>query len=325
MNTANPFSLEFAHATHKPRTVGVIKEENQDFCVTEHLQTEFTGDGEHIYLYIEKQGENTHWLAKQLAEFAGIKHDDVGFSGLKDRNAVTRQWFSVHLPKGSSLNWQAFNCSTWQVLQIEQHRQKLRRGEHQDNEFKILVRVALTTFERSTIDLKLEHIKQTGVPNYFGLQRFGRDGGNLIAAQGWFVEGKKIKNRREKGLVLSAARSYVFNQLLSQRVIDGNWKSIIAGDVAEHGVPTGPLWGRGRLASSDSALEYETAVANQFEDWCYQMEHQGLKQERRALVLKPSAFSWQWLEAGLELKFTLAPGQYATTVLRELFSITENN
>ncbi len=324
MNTPS-FSLNFAyaHAFADNLQSGQIKTTNADFQVTENLQTAFTGEGEHTYLWIEKDGENTHWLAKQLAEFAGVKPEAIGFSGLKDRNAITWQWFSVHLPKNPAINWQAFNSPSWNILRVERHRQKLRRGDHQSNDFKIRIRFNNTTIDKTPIETLITTASEQGVPNYFGPQRFGRNGANLDLAQEWFVNGKKIKNRRERGLVLSAARSYLFNELLSQRVQKGVWRCPVEGDVLIDQLPSGPLWGRGRLATQAIALQYEQALNERFDQWCLQLEHQGLAQERRPLVLMPENFDWQWLDGDLQLQFTLATGQYATTLLREIIVLVE--
>jgi len=311
-------TLDFAFAYGKPEVEGALRAENSDFQVKEILPENFSGDGEHAYVFIEKNGENTQWIARQLAEFCHVERNAVGYAGLKDRNAVTQQWFSVQLPGQPDPNWQQFAQPNWRVLKNARHNRKLRQGDHLANAFNIVVRGEFSEHSRSTVEHRLTQIKSEGVPNYFGRQRFGREAENLNQAERWFTSGQKIKNRQQKSFVLSAARSFLFNWVLSQRVQDGNWKVTIPGDVIDEQMPTGPLWGRGRLSSTDQTLANEQHVLNYLPRWCDALEHQGLQQERRKLVLLPSNLNWQWGTESLVLQFELAPGQFATSVLREL-------
>ncbi|GAA6166587.1 tRNA pseudouridine(13) synthase TruD [Sessilibacter corallicola] len=326
IDTSNSFPLNFSYVYGTPGCRGEFKSSPADFIVQENFDLEFSNSGEHVYLHIEKEGENTHWLQKKIAEFAGVKSSDVGVAGLKDRQAITRQWFSVYLPKSPALNWGDFSCDSWKVLGVKNHSKKLRRGDHTGNFFKITLRnLEFTTGNQDQLEAVLNKIKAHGVPNYFGEQRFGREGSNLNLANDWFEHGKKIKNRNLKSMVLSAARSYVFNQVLSQRVTAANWNQLIDGDVTQDysdqnaaATPTGPLWGRGRNSASSQALIFEDSVKNELSLWCDALEHQGLSQERRNLVCLPQDFTWQFCDADLILEFNLRPGEYATSVLREI-------
>jgi tRNA pseudouridine13 synthase len=311
------FPLDFSYALGKPQFQAQLKSSNTDFIVHEELGFEPSGEGEHVYVHVEKNGDNTGWVAAQLARFAGVKPMDVGYAGLKDRNAVTRQWFSVYFAKGEEPEWLQFNEGSCQVLAVARHAAKLRRGQHAGNRFTLRLLVNHSDELKADAEQRLAKIAQSGVPNYFGQQRFGHGGGNLALAEAWFVGGEPIRNRQKKGLVLSAARSYLFNQVLSARIDDDCWQIAIVGEVADK--PSGPLWGRGRLASRDTALNYEQALTQRMPQWCDQLEHQGLKQERRDLVCLPKSMSWQWESDALVLSFRLQPGQYATSVIRELF------
>lgn len=320
MSDATPqFSLDFTYAYGEPEGQGVIKSRPEDFIVQEIYPEQFSGDGEHHYVLIEKQSENTHWLAKQLAEFCSVDEKSIGFAGLKDRNALTRQWFSIQMPGKTEFNWQGFDQPNWKILKTALHNKKLRRGDHLGNRFVLTIRDVQPSPDLET---RLANIKKLGVPNYFGEQRFGVGGENLNLAEQWFVGGRRIKNRKQKGFALSAARSYLFNQLLSKRVAIGNWHELIPGDLADGPSPTGPMWGRGRLATSAQALQLEQAISEQFATWCDALEHQGLSQERRALCLKPDNLSWRWQDDTLVLGFHLPAGQFATSVLRELLHYT---
>ena len=117
----------------------IIRSEPGDFQVTEELGWQTSGDGEHDYLWIEKTGANTEWVARQLARFADVPARDVGYAGLKDRHAVTRQWFSV--PRWNSPDWKSFELEGVTVLDEQWHRKKLRRGAHSANVFRIVARV----------------------------------------------------------------------------------------------------------------------------------------------------------------------------------------
>ena len=313
------FSLDFSHALGTPTSTAVLRQTVQDFKVTEDLGFEPSGAGEHVFLHIRKRGENTQWLAGQIARFAGVDKRDVGFSGLKDRWAETTQWFSVYLPKGPEPDWQDFAAGTeadMDLLRVARHHQKLRRGEHASNRFTI----RLAELEPAD-DLKqrLEMIAEQGVPNYFGEQRFGREGNNLILAAEWLEQGKRIKARNLRGMVMSAARSWLFNQVLARRVAVDNWRQAIDGDaLSETGMPTGPLWGRGRSITQGGAAELEQKVLAPWEAWTNGLEHCGLNQERRSLVLQPENFEWQLHDNALTVSFALPPGQFATAVLREI-------
>ena len=193
---------------------------------------------------------------------------------------------------------------------------------HSANSF--VIRLRNVTGERTEIDHRLQQINEGGVPNYFGEQRFGFDGNNLQQADQLLARlnqqhTQRRRGRRQQhgGIYLSAARSHLFNQVLAQRVIDGIWSSTLV-DEAE---PTGPLWGRGRNPAVNSVRELEERVLADWQDWRLGLEHSGLQQERRALVLKPEKLQWQWLDNDLELSLVLPPGSYATVVLREIMQL----
>ena len=226
-----------------------------DFVVNEVLPNTFTGEGEHLWLHIQKMGMNTAYLAKLLAEWADIPLRDVGYSGLKDRHALTTQWFSLRIPK-KQLPPTLFapvdlgNDESVQILAQHWHHKKLGRGAHQANQFIITLRdVQLATDILNTEQLSaakqkiaqhLEHISQMGVPNYFGPQRFGHGGNNIKEALRLFAEPARknnVKNKRKRApkehhtMALSAARSLIFNEILAMRVRDGSWNTGMAGEV----------------------------------------------------------------------------------------------
>lgn len=310
------FSLDWAYAYGEPNVTGLFRSSPEDFYVDENLGFEPDGAGEHVLLHVQKRGDNTAWLAKQIARLAGVKPSDVGYCGLKDRHAVTRQWFSVYLPKAEEPDWSQLNQDGTEVLAVTRHARKLRPGSHQSNRFRIVLRQLQGDID--TLVERLPQVAENGVPNYFGEQRFGIDGNNLTLAQEILVDGRRISNRQRRGMVLSAARSYVFNTVLSERVVQGNWHTELPGDVLIDGVTSGPMWGRGRSPASDASLDIEQQALADLADWCAAMEHVGLNQERRPLLLKPQNMSWQVEGDALIIAFELQPGSYATAVLREL-------
>ncbi len=310
------FTLDFPYAYGSPQATAAFRVEPEDFQVDENLGFVPTGEGEHVYLHVWKRGENTAWVAEKIAGLAHVQVMDVGYCGRKDRHAVTTQWYSVYLPKKESEpDWNLLNSDSIKIISVSRHQHKLRRGDHETNSFIIRLRDLAVT-DKPAFEQKITQILKQGVPNYFGEQRFGRNGNNLPEAQAILVDGKRIRDKQKRGLILSAARSYLFNQVLSARVLVKNWQSLVEGEPDLY--PTAPLWGRGRSTAMGEALLIENAAMEAWADWRNGLEHAGLSQERRSLVLKPCAASWRWIDTDLEVSFTLGSGEFATTILREL-------
>lgn len=323
---------------------GVIRSCPEDFQVDEIQSFTASGQGEHVWLHIKKTGENTDWVAGQLAKIAEVPRRDVSFAGMKDRNAVTTQWFSVQMPGREAPNWQAFLADSIEVLDEKRHDRKLKRGTLEGNHFRITIR----EFKGSEEQLKaiIDQIKEQGIPNYFGEQRFGHGGFNIQKAEQWFKGEFKVKSRQKRSIYLSAARSWVFNHVLSERVKHGSWNQALDGDVfmlngtkssfsedidptiiervAQQDIhPTGVLWGRGRLLSTNKTAELEQKIADQFPVLCDGLERNGLKQERKSLRLTVKDLSYEITDVQKEnskvtLNFTLPAGAYATSVLTEI-------
>jgi len=300
-----------------------LKHLNEDFIVTELPLQLPSGAGEHIWLEIEKNGANTAFVAQQLAEAAGVKEWDVGYAGLKDRYAITRQWFSIYFPKGETPDLTQLQHPEFKVLSQSRHVKKLRPGDLQGNRFRIVLREL--TGSREAIEVNLKAVAAQGVPNYFGAQRFGFDGGNVEQGRAMLAREIRVRNPKKKGIYLSAVRSFVFNEVLALRMQQGLWGKTLPGDVMnEAGQPTGPLWGRGRVTTTEEAQALENGVAQRHATLCDGMEHAGLDQERRALVASPAELTWEWPQADqLVLSFSLPAGNYATSVLNEILRTTE--
>ncbi len=338
MTEASRFNLNFPRYHGDPCCNGVIRSVPDDFQVDEELGFELSGSGEHYFLQIRKRGENTQWLVKQLARIAGVRPHDVGYAGLKDRHANTTQWFSVWLPGKSEPEWQQLETSQIEILQIQRHSRKLKRGSHQANRFNIRIRQLQSCGD---VEERLQRVKAQGVPNYYGEQRFGHHGGNLEQAGRLFSGEIRVKDRQRRGLYLSAARSYLFNKIVAARIEKNCFDQYLDGDrlmiegtsnlSAESDPkqlqplleslqlhPSAPLYGRGRSLVEAESLALETDILAENKSWCDGLEAAGLKPERRSVRLLIPDLSWSYPEPEiLQLSFALPPGAFATSVLRE--------
>jgi tRNA pseudouridine13 synthase len=324
MTDAPCISLPRWPAAYPPSgATATLKSLNEDFVVTELPLQPPSGEGEHLWLEVEKNGANTAFVAQRLAQAAGVQEVAVGHAGLKDRHAVTRQWFSIHLPKGETPDLTRLEHPEFKVLGQTRHARKLRPGDLQGNRFRIVLRDV--TGERDAIEARLEAVASRGAPNYFGPQRFGHGGGNVEQGRAMLAREIRVRDAKKKGLYLSAVRAFVFNEVLALRIQRGLWGSTLRGDVTDDaGRPTGPLWGRGRVPTTDDAQALENEVAARHAAVCGGMEYAGLDQERRALVASPADMCWEWSQADrLVLAFTLPAGTYATSVLNEILRTAE--
>lgn len=207
----------------------VLKAVAEDFQVDEVLDIPLSGQGEHLWLWVEKRDLNTEEAARRLARAAGVPVRSISYAGLKDRQALTRQWFSLHLPGKADPDLSRAEDETLRVLKQVRHQRKLQRGAHSANGFTL--RLTGLQADHPALDARLEQLKQYGVPNYFGTQRFGHGGGNVHDAQDWAARQALPEQRNVRSRLLSAARSYLFNQVLAARVADGTWQRAQVGDL----------------------------------------------------------------------------------------------
>lgn len=311
----------------------------EDFIVEEQLGFDADQAGDHLWLQVRKRGANTDWVARQFARHFGVPPVDVGYAGLKDRDGLTTQVFTVHWPGRETPAADSLSIEGVEVLALARHRRKLKRGGLQGNRFRLHLREV--TGDRDAAEACLRALATRGAPNYFGEQRFGLGGGNVDRARAMFA-GRRV-DRQARSLLLSSARSYLFNLVLAHRVQDGTWSSFLDGEVGSldgsrswfepepwndtlagrldagdiH--PSGPLWGRGALPSRGAAQALESAVLEPHADLRAGLEQAGLEQDRRALRLRPRRLDWQWADAEtLVLDFDLPAGAYATVLVREL-------
>jgi len=324
----------------EPCGAAVLKAAPEDFRVTEVLDIELSGEGEHLWLLLEKRGLNTEEVARKLARASGVSLRNISYAGLKDRQAVTRQWFSLQLPGKADPDLSALWDANLSCLQVQRHRRKLQRGAHSANRF--LIRLTELQADPAALDERLQRIAAQGVPNYFGPQRFGHAGGNLEDATAWAQRSAYPPARGTRSRLLSTARSYLFNRMLAVRVAEGSWNAVLPGDclaftqsrsqfpaaelatddprVAQLDLhPTAALWGAGELDSSGEQAEMEAMVASQHLLLAEWLAAAGLDQARRILRLPIAGLTWHYPSSDcLELEFTLPTGCFATAVLREL-------
>ena len=320
-----------------PTASGRLRSQPEDFRVVEIPGFELSGDGEHDFLRIENINANTNWVAQGLAHHANVPVRDVGFAGMKDRHAVTRQWFSVRRPGGTKANWGQLDLQGVSVLDVARHNRKMRRGAHKGNRFELLIRAI--SDPDSTLEKRLKKIGESGVPNYFGEQRFGRNGSNIGLAQSFFA-GRRM-SREKRSIALSSARSLIFNNVLSARVSAGDWDTLIAGDVAnlegsgsvfpvpvldeeiskrcrEFDIhPSGVLWGKGAPTTGGEPRDLECEIAANEPLLLAGLERH-TDEGRRALRFVIRELEWEIANDNLTLSFSLPRGGFATAVLREL-------
>ena len=324
----------------------IIRSCPEDFMVTEQLGFEPSGEGEHVFLYVQKRNLNSADLQQRIADLAGVPPRDIGLSGLKDRNAVTRQWFSVGMAGRTEPDWQTLqSAGDVQVLAVERHLRKLRRGVHKANRFTLVLRELRG--DRVALEQRLQLLCDEGVPNYFGEQRFGRQGSTLEQARRWLSSGRKI-TRNKRGLYLSALRSYLFNRLLAERVEAGSWNTVLNGDVcmlqgtrslftceqvdddiraraASGDIHPGlPLWGRGTSPAGLERARQQAESLKEDLDICEFLESAGLELSWRPARMLADDFCWQFCDDGnLQLDFSLGAGSYATALLAGLVRFKE--
>ncbi len=333
-----------------PPITGRMKTAPEDFCVFERPATEPEGSGEHLWLEIEKRLLNTEDVAVALGRACGVPRGQVSYAGRKDRQAVTRQWFSVQCRAAAEPDWQSpaslmerlgeHADGEVRVMRAERHSRKLRTGHLAGNRFVVWLREVAG--DRDMAEQILRRIREQGVPNYFGQQRFGRR--NLEQAEQWLGGGRAPRGRNQRSLLLSAARSAIFNAVLAERVADDTWARFLPGDVAtfqgsgsvfavpevtadieqrlvEGAIhPTGPLWGRGEALTTGDVRIREAECARRFETLASGLEVQGVKPARRALRMLPGSLGWEWQGDDLRLELELGPGEYATSILDALIS-----
>ena len=318
----------------------------EDFKVTEIGKFIPCGEGEHLWLWVEKTNSNTALIAEELSKQSGIKLRDVSYAGRKDKVAVSQQWFSLYDPKRISDNV-VFDIPNCKILKSIRHIQKLRIGNLLGNSFEITLRNFKGNFK--DLQFRLNEISKRGFPNYFGPQRFGRNMSNLPKAISWVEKGASRLRREQRSIYFSVLRSYLFNLILSERIEQKNWDKVILGELAQlngnHSVfnvdeeniesaqlrceefdisPTGALVGSGNMSLESIAFEIENKIFAMHEQLVQFLQKEA-NAARRALRIRPTDLSLEQNESDLLLKFSLPAGSYATVFLNNLLEIHDKS
>ena len=218
-----------------PENQARLKQDPDDFQVWEEPGFAFTGAGEHLCVEVEKTGLTTTEAARRLGAAAGVALRTVGYAGMKDRRARTRQWFSLPLAQSAEKRLAQAEDDSLRILRTRRNSRKIRIGSHRANHFTILLRDFRGC--REDAGRRLEALAASGVPNYFGPQRFGARAGNLTQLESRIrqqsgAESAPRQSRVERARLYSTARAMLFNEVLSSRLAQGNWGRIFPGDIA---------------------------------------------------------------------------------------------
>ncbi|WP_343529481.1 tRNA pseudouridine(13) synthase TruD [Yokenella regensburgei] len=335
--------LTYLHG--KPQGQGMLKANPEDFLVVEDLGFAPDGEGEHILVRIRKNGCNTRFVADALAKFLKIHAREVSFAGQKDKHAVTEQWLCARVPGNAMPDLSKFELEGCRVLEYARHKRKLRLGALKGNAFTLILREVT---DRNDVEARLQAIVERGVPNYFGAQRFGIGGSNLHGALRWAESGGPVRDRNKRSFWLSAARSALFNQIVSDKLKKTDFNQVVDGDALQlagrgswfvatveerdelqarvdnrelmitAAMPGSGDWGtqRAALAFEQSALAQETLLQSL-------LVREKVEASRRAMLLYPQQLNWNWWDdVTVELRFWLPAGSFATGVVRELINTT---
>jgi tRNA pseudouridine13 synthase len=302
------------------------------------------GEGEHTYLWIEKKNLTTLEAVAKLARVLGVQARDIGYAGMKDRRATTRQWLS--LPGMDPMRTQEIAVDGLRVLATGRHRNKLRVGHLHGNHFEILLS-DLAAGEGAAIATALQDLAAKGVPNRYGHQRFGSAGDNVEVGLSVLRGTRREPDSRRRKLLLSAVQSAVFNRVLDLRAKEGGLLVLRSGDILEkvdsggqfpsidlvadqarvdagEVVPTAPLPGsrvrEPEPGSAARALEDRALVELGIGPEELSLVGRSLPGTRRPVVVKVTLDEPAVTEADghLRLRFSLPPGSYATVVLEAL-------
>lgn len=335
--------LTYLHG--KPQGHGLLKANPEDFLVVEDLGFAPDGEGEHLLVRILKNGCNTRFVADALAKFLKVHAREVSFAGQKDKHAVTEQWICVRLPGKEMPDLSQFELEGCKVLEYARHKRKLRLGALKGNAFTLVLR---EISNREDVEARLQAINGKGVPNYFGAQRFGIGGSNLQGALRWAESGAPVRDRNKRSFWLSAARSALFNQLVSERLKKPDFNQVVDGDAlqlagrgswfvaTEEERPelqsrvdgrdlmiTASLPGSGEWGTQRAALEFEQQTLADETLLQTLLLREKVEAARRAMLLNPQQLSWNWWDdVTVEVRFWLPAGSFATSVVRELINTT---
>ena len=325
------------------KTGGNLKETVSDFVVEEIPLYLPSGKGQHIYLLLKREGKSTKEVVEDLISLFDIKETDLGVAGLKDKHAITTQWFSLSLGinfttvKAEELIKEKLEYLT--ILEVSRHTNKLKTSHLIGNKFEITLRNCIEGAYRNALSIKTT-LEEKGVPNYYGKQRFGSKGTNHIVGKEVLLKTKKLKKHWMKKLMLSAYQSHLFNTWLANRINDNYFSSLIEGDLLQ-GVDqqrpfpfsnerdhelefkeqkisyTGPMFGNKVSTPTGDALLREIKLLNDEEITLEDFKAAKLPGARRIAHIFIKDLEISEKESSLVFSFSLPKGSYATSLIRE--------
>ncbi len=321
------------------RPQGLFRHMPEDFIVDEVPAYVPEGQGDHVFVKIEKRDLNTQDAISLMARELGIDAKEAGYAGLKDKRAVCTQWVSVLC--ASDEPFDRYTLDNPRILEFKRHPHKLRMGHLRGNQFTIRLR-DVKNVDLDGVRARLDALTVNGLPNFYGVQRFGVDARNLRRAWAWQIEDQRMSMaRHEAKFLVSALQSAIFNHLLAERMRQGYFQRLIPGDLMQKedtgGLfttsdvqvdqarmddwqisPTGPILGKKMRSPEGEGLAFETAIVSQLpktELWTRRLG----PGSRRALRVRVKQASLEAEKSDVVLRFELPKGSYATSVLIELF------
>ena len=349
---------DLSYVESKPNVAGKIKIDFSDFRVKEELGFIPTRNGEHIFVQVTKKGLTTIDVARKISEVAGHKLSAIGYSGMKDKNGECTQWFSFPFSSDVDRILNSIESTNLRIVTSHRNQSKLKIGSHKRNDFNITIRNCVG--DRGKFEDRLKAIQKRGVPNYFGMQRFGHKFQNIAAVHNLMateiettLSNNKKERRRisniERGILISSARAYLFNQVLSSRLQLKNWSNYLSGDVLNlNGTESyftlglndqediiqeridifdihisGPLAGsvssKDKYVTRSKAADIEVRSFQNHETLFIGLNKLKVPASRRPLRFRPENLQWSWKDKNtLNISFLLRKGCYATSLLREV-------
>ena len=331
-----------------PVASGSIRHQPQDFIVEEIPAYLPCGQGEHVFVELQKTDLTTDKVIREFAQYFQVSPNEIGTAGMKDRRAVTRQWISLPHRNNALTIITNFSHPNMEIRQVGLHNNKLKTGHLKGNRFDITVR-GIDPAYRQEIDQRCQQLITTGVPNYFGPQRFGPDGINEQKGLRILLGGKKRCDRRGLRFLLNAVQAAMFNDLLALRISENLFSRALLGDILVKGEsggcfvctdaegdqtridrfeihPTGPMFGPKMMQPENKPAQMEALIMQR-----YQIGQEQFKRfskltrgARRALRIDISCLQASWEKDGsYRLRFQLPSGSYATTLINELINMQD--
>ncbi len=323
-----------------PGVGGIIKATPEHFEVQEILPYGPCGEGEHVFVMLRRKGWNTPDVARALGDPFKLKKQDIGWGGRKDKHAVATQTFSLRLPVSMPMPEvrERLGLLPFKILAVQRHRNKLKTGHVAGNRFHILL-TQVDPGILSHAEAIAKVLRQRGLPNYYGEQRFGLEMNNLDRAIGLLTK-RRAAGGKKNAFMVSVLQSALFNVWLKARIERNAFDSIISGDVAQKTdtggmfviedvgeaadrfskgaiVYTGPIFGYKMKAAADQAALHESEVLQAFRLSLQTFKQWRAPGSRRAARLALDDLTIHRADEGLQFSFTLPSGAYATVVMRE--------